>query len=130
MILLLGCAPVEYDVADLQLELEGSIPVGAERMRVCVEAQLVHEEGAGNGRIAVTGLWTDRPALLRVEVEDADGVELAQAGPVELDLDQPWRSTPQLDPDGEACSTEEDPLPAGTDSWLLAVRFTEEALRW
>lgn len=130
MILLLACAQVEYDPADLQLDLDAAIPEGAEIMRVCVEDQRVHEEGAGNGRIAVTGIRTDRPAVIRVEIDDADGEELGQAGPVTFDEATPYQAATWEPPDGQPCSTAEDPAPDDVETWLLGVHFSDEPIHW
>jgi hypothetical protein len=130
MMLLLACARVEYDVADLQLDLAGAIPATAETMRVCVDGQFIHEEGAGNGRIAVPGIWTDRPAVVVVEVSDADGEELGQAGPVTFDAEDVYLTAPFDAADGVACESVDDPAPAGAETWLLGIRFSEEPIGW
>jgi hypothetical protein len=130
LILLLACAPVDYDIADLQLDLEGAIPPLSETLRVCVEGEVAHEQGAGNGRAAVTGLWTDRPAVVRVELRDVDGVELAQSLPATLDADNPYVTVALEAADGEKCESDENITPDGTESWLLGIRFLEEPVEW
>jgi hypothetical protein len=120
-----GCGRVDYDVADLQLDVAAPLPDAAETLHVCVTGAGELSQGAGNGRAAFTGLPAGEPAEVRLEVYDEDGAMLAAAGPVTLDADTPWCTTPLEDP-GEACADDGHPAPEGSDTWLLALRFQED----
>ena len=119
-----GCASEDYSPADLQLDVEAPVPDAAETLRVCVSGRGVHEQGAGNGRAAVTGLTADVPAEVQVQLLDADGTLLGQTSPVVLDGTTPWAAAPLSPADGP-CQADGAPAPEGTDTWLLAVRFEE-----
>lgn len=121
-----ACARVEYDVADLQLDVEDPLPDAAETLHVCVEGAGELTQGAGNGRAAFTGIPTERPAVVVVEVYDVDGVMLGRTSPVELDATTVWRTTPLLDPTAEPCADAGERVPEGDEDWLLALRFAEE----
>lgn len=124
-LLLLGCAREAYDVADLQLDVDAPLPDAAETLHVCVEGAGELTQGAGNGRAAFTGLPEGVPAVVRLDVKDADDVVLASAGPVTLDAATPYATTPLLDP-AEPCADGGERAPEGDPTWLLAVRFREE----
>lgn len=123
--LLAGCARVEYDVADLQLDVEAPLPAGAETLHVCVGGAGELSVGAGNGRAAFTGLPAGDPAVVTLDVLDDAGALLGSAGPVTLDAATPWRTTPLVDADAP-CADTGAPAPEGVDTWLLATRFAEE----
>lgn len=125
-LLVAGCAREAYDVADLQLDVDAPLPDGAEKLHVCVDGAGELERGAGNGRVAFTGLPEGVPAVVRLEVYDVDGVMLAAAGPVTLDADAPYATTPLLDPGDRCVDAGDDRAPEDAPSWLLAVRFHEE----
>jgi hypothetical protein len=123
--LLSGCGRVDYDVADLQLDVAGPLPDGAETLHVCVSDVGELEQGAGNGRAAFTGLRAGEAVDVTLDVWDADGNVLASAGPATLDGDTPWASTPLLAP-AEPCTAAGGRAPDDAETWLLAVRFVEE----
>ena len=124
LLTLLACDMQTYDVADLQLDLEGAMPVDAELMHVCIADQLEHEEGAGNGRVAVPGLWADRDAEVRIELYNIDGEQLLVAGPIVFG--DAWQVAPVLEPDGLRCAVDKDKAPTSAETWLLGIRFSEE----
>lgn len=129
ILLLLACAGPDYRAADLQLDVAAALPEGAETLRVCVEGWGVYEVGAGNGRAAVAGLVVDDEYTVTVDVNDAAGGILAQSAPTVLGLGATWTTAPLQAPLG-ACEAEGEPASAGEDSWLLAVRFDEDATPW
>ena len=124
ILLLAACASEAYDVADLQLDVAAPLPAGAETMRLCVADQGALERGAGNGRMAFPGLRTGGTVTVSGEVHDADAAVLATFGPVDLDADTPWTTTPLLE-GGEPCRADGTLAADDEDSWLLAVRFEE-----
>ena len=119
----LACQPFDYTYADLEVVVAGELPADAELVRVCVEGVGVHEEGAGNGRIAVPGLPSDE-AMVRVEVDDVDGTELLQADAVLAEA-AGWASVPADAPDGEACVAEGEFAADDEAAFLLAISWAE-----
>lgn len=123
-LLLTACMTVEHTAADLQLDVAAPLPAAAAVVRVCVEGQGVHEEGAGNGRIAVPALRADEPATLVVQVDDAEGTVLETAA-VDLDSDRPYAEVGSFVEPFAPCTTEGAWARDDAESWLLAVRFAE-----
>jgi hypothetical protein len=119
-----GCGSFAYTTADLQLDVSDEVPADAETLRVCVSGRGVHSQGVGNGRAAVTGLPAEGAVTVRLELLDADGLRIAEAGPVSLDDDAPWASVPLLPP-AEGCDDPGAPAPADGPTRLLGVRFEE-----
>ncbi len=122
---LLACAAVTYDVADLQLDIAGDLPADAETVHVCIEGQGEHDQGAGNGRVAVTALWADRPAVVRVEVLDDVGGQLLITDSVTFDAGDSYIVAEANAPDGTICAADGHFAPDGADNILLGVRFSE-----
>lgn len=126
-LLLLAACGVTYSNTELQLDLAGALPAAAETMHVCVEDEKEVEEGAGNGRIAVVGLWPDRDAVTRVELYDVDGQQIAIAGPVTIPADGRYATATLTDPDGDRCQVDKsDKAPDSGETWVLGVRFSED----
>lgn len=123
LLALFACAAVAYDVADLQLDIAGELPADAETMHVCVEGEGEHDEGAGNGRVAVTALWSDRPAVVRVEILDDVGGQLLITDAVTFEEGDAYKVTEPLDPDGTICAAQGHFAPDDADSLLLGIRF-------
>jgi hypothetical protein len=119
-----GCGAEDYSPADLQLDVSAAVPADAETLRVCVSGRGVHEQGAGNGRAAVTGLAADGSLIVQVEVLDEAGSLIGQTAPVVLDDDDPWAEVPLAASD-TPCSADGAPAPDGSATRLLAVRFEE-----
>jgi hypothetical protein len=119
-----GCGSEDYSPADLQLDVSAAVPADAETLRVCVSGRGVHEQGAGNGRAAVTGLAAEGSVTVQVDILDEAGALIAQTAPVVLDDDAPWAEA-QLAASDTACSADGAPAPEGSDTRLLAVRFQE-----
>lgn len=123
MLLLLACASVSYDVADLQVDVEAALPETAEKARICVKEVGMLEEGAGNGRLAMAGLPEGEPAEVTVAIFDAAGAVLGHSEPVLLQADTPYRTTVFVD-GAEGCEAAGTMAEGAENSWLLAVRFT------
>jgi len=119
-----ACARESYDVADLQVDVTGPLPEGAELLRVCVSDHGTLERGAGNGRVPFPGIREGEPVTIMLDVYDADDVLIASAGPAALDADTPYTTTPLLPP-GEPCVANGAIAREGAASWLLALRFAE-----
>jgi hypothetical protein len=124
VILLLGCASEAYDVADLQIDVDAPLPADAETLRICVAEHGALERGAGNGRMAFPGLRVGETVTVSGEVHDADAAVIASFGPVDVDADAPWTTTPLL-PAASPCRAEGALAGADEESWLLAIRFDE-----
>jgi hypothetical protein len=120
---LLACQPFDYAYADLGVLVSGRLPADAERVRICVAGVGVHEEGAGNGRIAVPGLPSGA-ADVRIEVVDIDDVELQQAD-AWLEPDAPWTRAAAEAADGEACEADGAFATDEQESFLLAISWAE-----
>lgn len=125
-----GCGRVDYDVADLQLDIAAPLPADAETLHVCVVGAGELSRGAGDGRLAFTGLPAGDPATVIVEASDDAGTLLGRTGATVLDADAPWVTTEWVTtgwlPPGEPCVDAGAPAPAGSDTWLLALRFEEQ----
>lgn len=111
-------------MADLQVDVEAALPEGAEEARICVEGVGFREEGAGNGRLAMTGLPAEQPAVVTVAILDAEGGLLGASKAVTLDGNTPYQTTDFGDAT-EICAPTGSLAPEGSASWLLAIRFTE-----
>ncbi|MFZ5476592.1 MAG: hypothetical protein ACOZNI_07435 [Myxococcota bacterium] len=125
MIWLLACARTGYDVVDLQLDVADPLPAAAEQVHVCVAGAGELTEGAGNGRIAFTGLFAGEPAEVRLEVLDAAGDVLAVAGPVTLNAAKTY-ATAGLADEGEPCADAGERAPDDAETWVLGLRFLED----
>lgn len=126
ILLFLACAAEQYDAADLQLDVLAALPAEAERARMCVTGVGIREEGAGNGRLAMTGLPVDAPAEVTVAILDKEGGLLGQSVPVTFDQDHPYLTTDFSAPAAGTLCTAEGSLATDVDhSWLLTIRFTE-----
>jgi hypothetical protein len=118
-----GCAGEGYDRTDLQVDVDAPLPAAAATVHLCVAGSGMADFGAGNGRVAFTGLPAEGAISVQVEALDAAGVVLGHAT-AELDADTPYvvaswstATTPCLDRGERA--------PAGADTRLLGVRFAE-----
>lgn len=129
LILLVACSSVEYRAADLQLDLPGPLPEGAEQVRLCVDGVGTETFGAReSGRFALTGLPAGQAIDVVVDVVGEDEL-LAQARVSELGG---W-SVGELEdcaPDSgmvpcQPCSARGQWAEKGEDSWVLALRFTD-----
>jgi hypothetical protein len=124
ILLLLACGRVSYDVADLQLDVEAALPEQAELATMCVKDVGTRQEGAGNGRLAMTGLPAGQSATVTVTILDVDGTVLGSSVPQTLDADHPYETT-TFDPAATtACDATGTLATDSEDSWLLAIRFT------
>lgn len=125
-----ACAEPDYRAADLQLDIDAAIPVGAELIHVCVDGVGMLDQGAGNGRVAFAAIPPSGSYGVTVEVRDADGASMGVAGPATLSEDVPWVLV-AFDPAAPGgCVTGGDPVLEGEDSWLLGVRFDESSTPW
>ncbi len=126
-LLLGGCAGIETTPADLQLDVQMSVPMNAATLRVCVEGQGALVQGAGNGRAVVNGLRTDTPARVVVSLLDAEGLPLGSTASMSLDAETPWAEV-AWDPAAPTCRSSGARADAeAPDTWNLAVRFDEAA---
>jgi hypothetical protein len=124
-LLLLGaCTSVVYSAADLQVDVAAELPADAAVVRVCVAGQGVHEEGAGNGRVAVPAIRADEVAVVVIQVDDTEGTILETA-PVELDLERPYALADANVAPAGPCTTAGDWARDDADWWLLVARFDE-----
>lgn len=134
---LTGCARESYQNADLQIEVDASLPLDAEHLHVCVEGVGTRTVGASGTLYAMHGLPPEQEVVVTVDVLGGAGepeltVEqellLARAGPLTLQPDQiVWHvgldKVPPQDPlePCQAVATSEKQ----EETWLLAIRFQE-----
>lgn len=123
-LLFAACARETYDVADLQVDVTAPLPAAAENLRMCVSEHGDLRVGAGNGRMAFTGIRADTQVVVTLDVLDEDGALIASMAPASLGPDVRYTTTALLDP-AEPCTAEGDIAEAGADTWLLALRFEE-----
>ena len=135
-ILLAGCTVQDWRPADFQLDIRSAGLVDTDRVRICVDGHGMREAALGAGSIAFTGLPTDSEVRITVDalsedLEDtaAEGsdVRTGRAGPVSLGPEQSW-----MEAEWETCSdlcspcqTPGNPVEAGQNSSVLAVRFID-----
>ena len=124
LVLLLGCARETYNPADLQIDVTAPLPADAENLRMCVSEHGDLTIGAGNGRMAFTGIRADTDVVVTLDVTDADGVLLASLAPTELGPDTRYTTAALLEPQAP-CEADGEIAEAGADTWLLALRFEE-----
>ena len=118
-----ACDRVEYQPVDLQLDLEGSFPLDADTLHLCVEGAGEHSQGAGRGQGVFNGIPVG-PVVVHYGVLDEDGVVLASAGPVELSLEDSYVVAP-LEQGGELCEDDGSVVQQGEDSLVLGFRVVE-----
>ena len=122
---MLGCPePIDYRPADLQIDLPGLVPDGAETVRICVDGVGSRSFGARlAGRFAMSGLPAGQPLDVVIDVMDGDGELMVQGraegveGWVEGELDEDCDTCAPCGATGSFAAP-------GEDSWVLAVRFT------
>lgn len=120
---LLGCSPVDYRDADLQLDLPGQVPTQAEQVRVCVSGVGQQTFGARmSGLFAVTGLPAGQPVDVTVDVLE-QGLVVVQGRTSEL-VDYALASRTECDEAGCTPCTEQGSFAsAEEETWVLALRF-------
>lgn len=121
---LFGCVGVEHHPADLQLDLEGELPLEVERVRICVADVGVREFPVRErGSYSVTGLFAGESVRVTVDALDEDGALVVRG---ELDELEGYGSAPlgSCDTsDCEVCRAEGGFATEGEETWVLAVRF-------
>ena len=88
LVLAAACGGVQTVPASFQIDVHGSGLEDTDRLRICVEETVVHEEAVGHGRIAINGLRETDQLVVSAHHIDSD-VSLGYFEGVELTLDQP-----------------------------------------
>lgn len=124
LLLLAGCAGLEYTPGDWEVDVVAALPAEAEMLRICVEGVGVTTVGAGNGRAAVRGLPPD-DTRVRIEVYDIDGVGLLSTAWLPLGDADPlvWASPAGFG--AVPCTADGEYAEAGAEARLLVTRFVQ-----
>jgi hypothetical protein len=88
LVLAAACGGVQTVPASFQIDVHSSGLEDTDRLRVCVEEAVVHEEAVGHGRIAINGLREADQLVVSAHHIDGD-MSLGYFEGVELTLDQP-----------------------------------------
>ncbi len=121
--LLAACVSFDIAHADLQLDLQGTVPEAAERIRICVEGVGVSEQGLRfDGLHAVPGLPAGEPLSVTVDLLDAGGTVAARGTAASL---AGYAVSSLVDCSGGCapCEASGSFAPEGDPAWLLAVRL-------
>lgn len=125
---MLACATTGYDPVALVMVVDAPLPLEAATMHVCVGGFGENSFGAGNGRVAFTGIAAGTDVFATVEVLGADGEILGAAsrtvGPGatdDADVLAPFL------PAEAGCVDTGERAPAGTETAVLGIRFQEPA---
>lgn len=125
-ILLLACAATGYDPVALVMLVDAPLPAEAATVHVCVEGFGEMSFGAGNGRVAFTGIPTGIEVTATVDVLDIDSEVLGAATRTVV----PGASTvadllaPFLPADAP-CADPGDRATADEAGGVLGIRFAE-----
>lgn len=111
-------------MADLQIDVAAPLPADAENLRMCVSDHGDLTIGAGNGRMAFTGIRAETEIVVTLDVLDAYGTLVASMAPASLGPDIRYTTAELLDPE-VPCTATGDIAEAGAETWLLGLRFEE-----
>ena len=123
--LLAGCGWEAYDRTDLQLDVDAPLPADAATLHVCVSDTGSVDFGAGNGRVAFTGIRAGAAFVATVDALDADGNVLGRAT-ASFDPSTAYALVPWSDAAVAPCVDPGTRAPADSATWLLGVRFRED----
>lgn len=130
MVATAGCTVETWRTADLQLDVDATLPANTEWIHICIDGVGEHLEGAANGRIAVPALPFADAHIITVEAwsdaEDPAVAWLGSTGPVTMTLDAAYTLAPFDGGSGAPCESTGSFAAKGDASWLLAVRFLGE----
>jgi hypothetical protein len=128
MLWLLACVAEEYDVADLQLDIDAAVNDTVETARSCITGVGYREEGAGIGRLATPGIPVMDPIEVQVDLLDPDGVLVARSELAALSQTEPYQvigMLAELPEDAVVCEPEGAFASETAPSLLLVVRFLD-----